>query len=336
MSSDQDPLSEALEELRVRCHPFATTDRRRPWTRELPRDAVTLHVPLSGACHIAVDTSLWTHWLDRGEILVVNRGLGGALVARDADEPPEIVSARVSFDAPHGHPLLDALPDFIQARPGGGIVPASFEPLLEAFLTENERPRRASKTLITVLLEALFIQALRCHLVDLQWSDRGWFRVLGDPVLRSWPGPEAGNGTGVKNAAELAASVNRSPGRASARFRELAGFTHFRLLGRTRARRAARLLREGETDLARVAHLVGYRSRQSFCRAFRRELGSSPAAYWRSIHRRPFPRRPEEATKRRSARESPLDREDGREPEPPPEEKLADASAGRRHPSEPE
>jgi len=330
MSSDQDPLSEALEELRFRCEAFATTDRQRPWTRELPRDAVTIHVPLSGASHIAVDTRLWTHWLERGEILVVNRGIGGALVARDEDDPPEIASARVSFDAPHGHPLLDSLPDLIQAGPVGGLVPASFKPLLEAFLTEAERPRRASRTIIAVLLEALFIQALRCHLVDLQWNDRGWFRVVGDPVLRSWPGPGANDGSGgAKNVTELAASVNRSPHRASARFRELAGFTLSRLVHQTRARRAARLLREGETDLARVAHLMGYRRRQSFCRAFKRELDVSPAAYWRSIHRRPFPRRPEEPEA-----ESPHTGQNEREPGTP--EEPAPASANRRDPSEPE
>lgn len=335
MSSDQDPLSEALEELRLRCDPFATTDRQRPWTRDFPRDAVTIHVPLSGVCHIAIDSSLWTHWLDRGEILVVNRGIGGALVARDADDPPEIVSARVSFDAPHGHPLLEALPDLIQAGPGGGIVPASFEPLLEAFLTEVERPRPASKTVIAVLLEALFIQALRCHLVDLRWNDRGWFRVVGDPVLRSWPGPFANDGTGgVRTVADLAASVHRSPHRASARFRELAGFTHFRLLQQTRARRAARLLREGETDLARVARLTGYRSRQSLCRAFKRELGVSPAAYWRSHHRRPFPRRPEPSPNCRS--EDGSSRACNDRPTLPVGEEGDHPSAERHDPSEPE
>lgn len=328
MSWDQDPLSEALEELRLRCDPFATTDRERPWTRDLPVDAVTIHVPLSGACHLAVDTSLWTHCLDRGEILVVNRGIGGALVARDEDDPPEVVSARVSFDAPHGHPLLDSLPDLIQASPVGGIVPASFEPLLEAFLTEVERPRHASRTILAVLLEALFIQALRCHLVDLEWNDRGWFRVLGDPVLRSWPGPAANDGSGgARNVADLAASVNRSPHRASARFRELAGLTHSSLVHRTRARRAARFLRDGETDLARLAHLMGYRSRQSLCRAFKRELGISPAAYWRSVHRRPFPRRPEEP---------PRPDPEGVPLAASPEEEAAGDSAERRDPPEPE
>jgi AraC-like DNA-binding protein len=179
--------------------------------------------------------------------------------------------------------------------------------------------------MIARLLEALFVQALRCHLVDFRWNDRGWFRVVGDPVLRSWPGPGASDGSGgARNAVELAASVSRSPRRASARFRELAGLTHSRLVRRTRVRRAARLLRDGETDLERIAHLAGYRSRPALCRAFRRELGVSPAAYWRSVHRRPFPRRPEELS------DACRDRRELRLPEP------AVASAGRRDPSQAE
>jgi AraC-like DNA-binding protein len=188
-----------------------------------------------------------------------------------------------------------------------------------------------------VLLEGLFIQALRCHLVDLRWNDRGWFRVVGDPVLRSWPGPGASDGSGgAKTVADLAASVNRSPHRASARFRELAGFTHSSLVHQTRARRAARLLRDGETDLAELAHLMGCRSRQSFCRAFKRELGVSPAAYWRSVHRRPFPRRPEEPENTFSEPEAPQADQDRPALRTPPEEEAADGSAERRDPSEPE
>jgi len=337
MTPGGDALTEALEELRFRCTPFPTTDAPRPWRLELPLDAVSIHVPLEGASHIAVDTPLWTHALDRGEILVVNRGIGGALLARDA-EPPRIVSARVEFDAPHGHPLLRGLPDLIQAGPSGAN-PRSFGPLLDAFVAEMERPRVGTETIALRFLEALFIQALRCHLLDVNWNDRGWFRVLGDPVLMSWAGPGSPESGGVASVVDLAVSVNRSPRRSSGRFRELAGFTQADLLQQTRARRAARLLREGETDLARVAHITGYRSRPSFCRAFKRELGVSPAAYWRSVHRRPFPRHPEGPEKTSSEAEAAygcpdmwelrfaLDEEAEQEPT---------SSGERTHPSDPE
>ena len=168
--------------------------------------------------------------------------------------------------------------------------PRSFDPLLEALLAEITRPRVGHGVLVLRLCEGLFIQALRSQLLDVNWNDRGWFRVVADPVLRTWPGPGATDTDAVQSVAELAASVNRSPRRSSARFRELAGFTPSAHLRHTRARRAARMLRDGETDLARIAHLTGYRSRPSFCRAFKRELGVSPAAYWRRVHGRRFPR----------------------------------------------
>ena len=293
MVERRDPLDDALSELRFRCVPLLTPEEPRPWRRDFPRDTVSLHVPLEGSCHIDVETPIWTHRLERGEILVVNRGLGGALrAAGKLESPPKIVSVRVEFEAPHGHPLLESLPDLIQASPTGGDAPRSFGPLLDGFLAEMSRPRIGQEVLIVRFCEALFIQGLRSHLMDISWDDRGWFRAVADPLLGTWPGSGASEIGALESLSGLAACVGRSPRRSSARFRKLAGFTPSDLLQRTRARRAARLLREGATDLARIAHVTGYRNRPSFCRAFKRELGVSPAAYWRSVHGRRFPRQP--------------------------------------------
>ena len=185
MAPGQDALAQALEELRFRCAPFEKTDAPRPWRLDFPLDAVSIHVPLEGACHIAVNSPIWTHRLERGEILVVNRGIGGALLPRDEGDPPRVVSACVEFEAPHGHPMLDGLPDLIQASPSGGANSKSFGPLLDAFFTEMGRPRVGSPAIALRFFEALFVQALRCHLLDMNWNDRGWFRVLADPVLKS-------------------------------------------------------------------------------------------------------------------------------------------------------
>ena len=178
--------------------------RTRPWRRDFPLDAVSIHVPLEGACHIAVDTPIWTHRLERGEILVVNRGIGGAVLARDEGEPPQVVSARVEFEAPHGHPLLEGLPDLIQAGPTGGADP---DPSAHSS-THSSRRGAAARGLGMIALrffEALFVQALRCHLLDVNWNDRGWFRVLADPVLSPSPGPGASDSGGVQSVTELSA-----------------------------------------------------------------------------------------------------------------------------------
>jgi AraC-like DNA-binding protein len=300
MNERLDALEDALAELQVRCVPITSGAAPRPWRREFPLDAVSLHVPLEGRCHIDVDTPIWVHRLERGQVLLVNRGVAGALrPASESDPPPEVFSARIELEAPHGHPLLDAMPQLVQASPGDGAAPRSFGPLLEAFLVEFRMPVLGRGALAARLCEGLFIEALRSHLLDLSWADTGWFRVLADPVIKAQLGLPPSETGKVATVTNLAAAANRSPRRFGARFRQFAGFTPSDHVRHTRARRAARLLREGETDLARIAHVTGYRSRPSFCRAFKRELGVSPASYWRTVHGRRFPRQPDGPEKTR-------------------------------------
>jgi AraC-like DNA-binding protein len=143
-------------------------------------------------------------------------------------------------------------------------------------------------SIIARLCETLFVQALRCHIADLGWNDRGFFRMFADPLLRDHLIEATRPETRVST---LAAALGRSRQRTRARFTQLGGTPPSILLRRARVRRAVALLGAGEADLARVAHESGFGSRQALCRAFRRELGVTPAAHWRATHRRPFPRR---------------------------------------------
>ena len=82
--------------------------------------------------------------------------------------------------------------------------------------------------------------------------------------------------------------------------------------------------------------MTGYRSRPSFCRAFKRELGVSPAAYWRRVHRRPFPRHPDGPEKTRWEAEAAYGCPDMWELRFALEEEDVPDSDERAHPSEPE
>ncbi|HTS81499.1 MAG TPA: AraC family transcriptional regulator [Myxococcaceae bacterium] len=290
MAEGPDALDDALTELRFRCAPMTFEETARPWRRQFPTTAVTLHVPLEGLFRIDVDEPTWLHPSERGEVLVVNRGVGGAL--QEVSEPasaPSVFSVRIDFEAPHGHPLLEALPRVIQAAPSGR-GPRSFGPLLDALLAELTLPLLGREGLATRLCEGLFIEALRFHLASIEWNETGLLRALADPVVRSGLNAACGEGSETRAIPELARAGGRSHRRFGARFQQFAGSTPSDHVRRTRIRRAARLLREGETDLARVAHVTGYRSRPSFCRAFKEELGITPAAYWRNANGRPFPR----------------------------------------------
>lgn len=128
----------------------------------------------------------------------------------------------------------------------------------------------------TRLCEVLFVQALRAHIADdLSWTDQGWFRMLADPLLREHLAEVARPEATVSS---LANALGRTRQRTRARFTQFGGTSPSALLRQARVRRAAELLRAGDTDLTPIARASGFGSRQALCRAFRRELGVSPAA----------------------------------------------------------
>lgn len=307
-----DPLTTALDELRLRCTPIRSSAEEAARRVEFPRDAVSLHVVIQGDWLIDADLALRSRWVERGQVLVVNGRLDGGIYNSAGEEPQaRILSMRVDLDAPDGHPLLAALPPLIQATPERGFP--SFALTVDALLDESLRRLPGRMEVIRQLSEVLFVLALRSHLDDVCWNDVGWFRALADPLLRDhlhWA-PE-----GRSSVEALAQAAHRSSRRIRARFGQFAGLRPSSFLRSARARGAARLLRHGEADLERIAALTGYGSRQALARAFRRELGVSPTEYWRQVHRRPFPR-----------------------VHPPPSSAPtveASTSAARPHPSEPE
>lgn len=282
-----DPLVAALDELKLRCVLVRNAGGSGPWRRAFPEDAMSLHVVLEGGCLIEADVHLWRYRLDPGEVLVVRPSVRGALRATCEADRPEVMSARVHLEAPLGHPMLASFPALIRAS--AGRIPRSFGPSLHALREELANPTLGGGVIASRLCEVLFVQALRKHVTDdLTWTDQGWFRMLADPLLREQLTEASRPGTTVTS---FAHALSRSRQRTRARFTQFGGTPPSAFLRQARVRRAAELLRAGETDLARVAAACGFASRQALSRAFRRELGVTPAAHWRAVHHRPFPRR---------------------------------------------
>src|SRR5262249_44475420 len=140
------------------------------------------------------------------------------------------------------------------------------------------------------LCEALFVHALRVHMLELPWNDRGWFRALIDPLLQAPLQAAAEMPVRSISVAALAQAGERSRRRFGGRLRVIAGVRASAFVRSLRLRRARDLLAAGSSSLDVIAKEVGLSSRQVLCRSFRREFGLTPAAYWRGLHQRPFPR----------------------------------------------
>ena len=287
VETSPDPLVTALRELRLRCVLDRPAASPGPWRRAFREDAISLHLVLEGACLIDARVKVWRYQVRAPELLVVNRGVRGGLRALSESDPPDVLSACLHLEAPLAHPMLESFPRLIRTEPG--YLPRSFGPSLHALREELSIPTLGADIVLTRLCEVLFVQALREHIrTDIGWNDKGWFRMLADPLLReqlaetSLPSGSVGS---------FARALGRSRQRTRARFAQFGGTSPSTFLRQARIRVAAELLRSGETDLTRVATASGFGSQQALSRAFRRELGTSPAAHWRAVHRRPFPRR---------------------------------------------
>lgn len=79
--------------------------------------------------------------------------------------------------------------------------------------------------------------------------------------------------------AELATALGCSPFHLSRTFREVAGMSLRRYVGRLRARSAAERLAHGARDLTALALDLGYADHAHFTNAFRREWGIPPSAF---------------------------------------------------------
>jgi hypothetical protein len=180
-----DALTSALHELGLRCSYLRAETLSGDWRLPFPGDTISLHVLLRGRCSIETDLPLWNRRLDLSDVLVVNRDVGGALIpAGSMAGPTEVLSVGVHLEGPVGHPLLEAIPPLIAARIDRVPLPASFEPTVVALQSEISRPSGGHEFVLMDFCRVLFVQALRIHMLDLSWDDRGYFRALVDPILR--------------------------------------------------------------------------------------------------------------------------------------------------------
>lgn len=191
----------------------------------------------------------------------------------------ELVCGFLSCDRHPFNPLLDALPRLLHLPASSG---STSHAELGALALCADRGMPGAAALLERASETMFIDALRRHLERLPAGSTGWLAGLRDPQIgralalihrspaRPWTIDD------LARAASLSRSVF------CARFLRLLGQPPMQYLARWRMEAAAGLLRGGRAPVASVALEVGYESEAAFARAFKREVGTSPAR-WRRI-----------------------------------------------------
>lgn len=196
------------------------------------------------------------------------------------------------------NPLIGALPTLLLSQPEEGTLAAEpgadagplptdggedgdwLRSTLRYVIEEAEGERPGSPAMLARQAELLYLEILRQYMGRLPEGRTGWLAGVRDPGVgralrllherpeRRW------------TVEELARSVHLSRSALGQRFARIVGEPPMRYLAGWRMQLAKHLLRQPELSIAQVAARVGYTSDVAFHRAFKRHVGSPPAA-WR-------------------------------------------------------
>lgn len=320
MSSDIwntiDPLSEALQSLRMSNSAFYLTEFSSPWALAMPAGCTNFYLVLEGQMHLKTQTSTPIQLLAGDFALILHeppyRLASTAACCQTevwAPSPAELDEESVStryrilrqggggeltrffcgalrFEQPLVYELIQHLPEALVIR--AGAQPQS-EPnqnlaLTSLITTEARAMQPGWETVCNRMADILIIQALRTWLAAQPRS--GWLGALHDPGLSRAIALMHREPARAWSLAELAHEAAMSRSTFALRFRESTGETTMQYLTRARMRLALSQLREADLSLSELAAGLGYSSESAFHRAFKRINGLTPGDVRRQRRKR--------------------------------------------------
>ena len=305
-----DPLTEALQFLRMEGIFYCRSELTAPWSLGLPPmpDCLWFHVVTAGRC-VLVDAAGNERTLGPGDLAVLPRGAGH----RAADDPTlrpapvmdlphdylspqyailrhggggervDLICGAVRFAHPAARNLVEVLPEVINVEASAGGRSLTWLPtVLEMIAAETAAPRPGGEAVVTRLCDILVISAVRSWLDSEPAARTGWVGALRDPQIGQAVALIHREPERTWTVAGLAATVAMSRSAFSARFAELVGEGPMAYVTRWRMHVATDLLREEGLTVAAVAERLGYGSEAAFSRAFKRKVGVAPGAVRRT------------------------------------------------------
>ncbi|MEM8961854.1 MAG: AraC family transcriptional regulator [Acidobacteriota bacterium] len=300
-----DVLSHFLDVTGLRGQVFCQTVATAPWGLWIPaRPRIGLHLVDRGTCWLRIGEQGEPVRLVPGDVALVPHGEGHALYDDPTSELMSFETWKVSKDAESRlirrhdgggaetvvicggyESITDSLHPLVKLLPARVFVPAAEAPrglerALRSLRTEIDRPDIGSRTLISRLLDVVFVEILRYWLEKM--DDPSWLGALRDRGLATALGRLHEDPARRWTVAELALQVGMSRAVLARRFRDGVGESPLAYLAQVRMDAAARLLIGSDDSLSAVARQVGYDSEHAFNRAFKRARGVPPGAYRRS------------------------------------------------------
>lgn len=309
-----DALPTILDSLRVRTTIFSRGSFRAPWS--VYSDGVPgaiFHAVVDGRCTaVPLDGDAEPVVLETDDILVLSRGQRHVMTSDPELEPVprgeltnhggqsvhlgaveslaygsrdgakcEIVCGSFQLDHGAADVLLQLLPPVMHVRPQTQVTPWVRQ-TLGLMIAEIESGVPGATTVISRLADVLFIHVVRAYVEAMPEAARGWLAGARDPAIARALARIHAEPDQPWTVESLGAAVGMSRSGFHARFSEVVGETPAAYLARWRMLTAADRLRQPDPpSIAALAEDVGYGSEDAFTRAFKREMGVTPARYRR-------------------------------------------------------
>jgi AraC-like DNA-binding protein len=211
--------------------------------------------------------------------IAVRNGVTTAGVQVPAGEADTVlVCGFLGCDVRPFNPLVAALPRMLHlpaSRAGTWVAR-----VIDQAVAESNERRPGGDAVLERLAEMMFVDSARRYLDGLPEDATGWLaglrdRFVGRALALMHEKPER-----AWSIEDLAREIGLSRSAFHERFVQYVGQPPMQYLANWRIQVGARLLRESNRNIAAIALDVGYDSEAAFSRAFKRMVGSPPAA-WR-------------------------------------------------------
>jgi AraC-like DNA-binding protein len=203
----------------------------------------------------------------------------------DGTKPVRLLCGFLQCDAMNFRPLRNALPTLLHVRTRGAPGAEWLTAAIAQIVTEVDRPRAGSLSMLERLTEVAFIEILRQRIIAAGAGQLGWLAALADPSLgrclalihdapkRDW------------SVQTLSTASGLSRSTLAERFETVLGTSPMRYVREWRLCLASMALSTSGKAISAISHDAGYGTEAAFNRAFARAYGLPPAA-WRQNARR--------------------------------------------------
>jgi len=177
-------------------------------------------------------------------------------------------------------PVFRSLPELVVDRTDDDKVGALIASTVGEIVTLVEAAKPGSQVMLGRLMELLFVEVLRRHMVRLPAESTGWLAALNDSIVGRALTLVHADPARRWTAEDLARESGSSRTVLAERFNALLGKPPIEYVISWRIQLAAERLRGSRDGIAMIAADVGYESEAAFNRAFKRVTGVTPGR-WR-------------------------------------------------------